>query len=133
MQVSEARKEVRDRHYEAEVERSAIGELQANAEVMSIDYATQLRAADALRAAIKQLTAASVVLAHARTLEDTAASRNVTTHTLQQQTSVAKVKARAFQLPAFTSPLPPGAEITLSVCLYISECMLVQEVMVDLI
>lgn len=97
--MSEAKKGVRDRHYEAEVERSATGELQAKAAVMSADCATQLRAADALRGAIKQLNAAAEVLKQARTLEDTAAACNVTTVNLEKQASVAQGKVQTRLCP----------------------------------
>lgn len=91
-QVSEAKKEVRDRTYEEEMEHSAAGELQSRADVMKADCATQLRAADALQAAIKQHNAASDVLARAKSLEDTAAGKNVVTVALQQQVDAAKSK-----------------------------------------
>ena len=94
IQVSEAKKEVRDRHYEEEVARSAAGELQSKAGVMGADCAKQLRAAEALRAAIKQLSAASEVLAEARKLEDAAAARNVHTVSLEKQARVAQDKVR---------------------------------------
>lgn len=71
---------------------SPADELQSRADVMKADCASQLRAADALRAAIKQHTAASVVLAQARTQEDAAAARNVTTVAVEQQATAAKGK-----------------------------------------
>jgi hypothetical protein len=92
LQVSEARRELRDCEYEAEVEHNAKCELQSKADVMRGDCATQLRAADALRGAIAQRRAASEVLAQARTLEDVAAARNVTTVILQNQAAAAKCK-----------------------------------------
>lgn len=91
-QVSEARKDLRDYQYEAEAERSAADELEARADVMKADCATQLRAADALLAAIKQHNAASEVLAQARALENMAASQNVTTIAIEQQAKGAKAK-----------------------------------------
>jgi hypothetical protein len=99
MQVAEARKEVRDRQCEADVERTSMREMQSQADVLKADCATLLRAADALRAAITQHTAASSVLAQSKLLEESAASKHVASLALEQQAITAKNNVSALHLP----------------------------------